>query len=148
MLTLSEDTKLTRVSNAVAAGTTVVNSASVDMSGFDGVAFVVALGAITATAVTSVKVQQSSDDGVADAYADLAGTGIVVADTDDDKLFVVDVAHPTERFLRAVVSRGTANAAVDGILAVQYRPKKTPTTHDAATVGGVETHPAPDEGVA
>ena len=148
MLTISEDTKLTRVSNAVAAGQTVINSASVDMSGFDGVGFAVAFGAITATAVTSVKVQQSGDDGVADAWADLTGTSITVADTDDDKLFVVDVAHPTERYLRAVVSRGTADSVVDGIIAVQYGPKKTPTTHDAATVGGVETHPAPDEGTA
>ena len=48
MIAFGERTKLTRVSNAVAAGTTDINSSSVDMTGFDGVAFVVALGAITA----------------------------------------------------------------------------------------------------
>ena len=86
MLNLGIESKLTRVSNAVAAGTTDINSSSVDMTAHDGVLFVVAFGAITATAVTSIKAQQSSDDGVADAWSDLAGTAVTVADTDDNKL--------------------------------------------------------------
>lgn len=148
MLTFGEETKLTRVSNAVAAGTTDVNSASVDMQGFDAVAFVVAFGTITAGAATSIKVQQSSDDGSADDWTDLEGTGVTVADDDDNQIAVVDVTHPSKRHLRCVVDRGTQNAVVDGIVAVQYRPDSVPTTHDAATVVGVETHATPAEGTA
>ncbi len=147
-MNLTTSSKLTRVSNAVAAGTTAVNSASVDMQGFEACTFLVAFGAITTGAVTSLKVQQSGDDGVADSFADLTGTSITIADTDDNKIVAVEVHNPRERYVRCVVSRGTANAVIDGILAIQTGPKDEPTTHDAATVVGSEIHHAPAEGTA
>jgi hypothetical protein len=110
--------------------------------------FVVAFGAITATAVTSIKLQQSSDDGAGDAFADIAGTAVTVADDDDNKLVYLDIQHQTERYLRVVVDRGTANAVVDGIVAIQYGPANAPVTHDATTVVGGEYHYGPAEGTA
>ena len=71
--------KITRVSNAVAAGTSDINSSSVDMQGYDAVEFVVLFGAIVATAVTSVKAQQSSDWGgpdLNDAQRDYAASDV------------------------------------------------------------------------
>ena len=55
-MNLSKAAKVTRVMNAVAAGTSDQNSSSVDMKGFDACQFVVAFGAITASAVTSIHV--------------------------------------------------------------------------------------------
>ena len=46
---LSRAAKVTRVMNAVAAGTSDQNSSSVDMTGFEGCQFVLMFGAITAT---------------------------------------------------------------------------------------------------
>ena len=146
-MNLSKNTKLTRVSNAVAAGTTDVESAVIDMQNFEGVQFVVAFGTITAGAVTSIKVQQGAQSDLSDA-ADLAGTGVAVADDDDNKIFYLDVYRPRERYVRLVVDRGTQNAVVDGIFAQQYSPRKKPTTHDTTTVGGGETHASPAEGTA
>jgi len=147
-MNLSTHGKVTRVSNAVAAGTTDINGSSVDMTGFDAVTFYFLFGAITATAVTACKAQQSGDDGSADAFADLAGTSISVADDDDNKVVALEITNPRERYVRPVVDRGTANAVLDGIIAVQTRAKAEPVTHDAATVVGSEHHHAPAEGTA
>ena len=147
-LNLGTDSKLKRVMNAVAAGTSDQNSASVDMTGFDNVLFGALFGAITAGAVTSIKAQQSDDDGVADDWTDLAGTAVTVADDDDDKLFWLEVVQPEKRYVRLVVDRGTQNAVIDGVIAIQTNPKHIPTTHDAATVGGGEVHASPAEGTA
>ena len=149
MLNLSKDAKLVRHSAAVAAGATAITpSAGVDCKGFDGCLFIAAFGAIVSGAVTSVKVQQSDDDGVADGFSDLAGTSVTVADDADGKLVYVDVVRPRKRYLKMIVSRGTQNATLDGITAVLYDPKVAPTTHDAATVAGGETHVSPAEGTA
>ncbi len=146
--TLTENFKIQRVSNAVAAGTTDINSSSVDMQGSESVTFVVALGAIVAGAVTSVKAQQSSDDGVADAFADLAGSAITVADDDDNQLVALEIVRPRERYVRCTVDRATQNATVDGIVALLGAPKLAAVTHDTATVVGSEVHASPGEGTA
>lgn len=140
--------KTIRIMNAVAAGTSDQTSSAVDTQGYEGVKFYTAFGAITSGAVTSVKVQQSSDDGSADAYADLAGTSISVADDDDNQVVVHDIYRPRERYLKVVVDRGTQNAVIDGIVAVLYGARKEPTTDDSTTVVGRETHTSPAEGTA
>lgn len=140
--------KTTRILNGVVAGTTVQTSSAVDMSGFDGARFTFLMGAITAGAVTSCKLQQSSDDGSADAYADLAGTSVTVADDDDNQVVVIDVYRPRERYLKAIISRATQNAVIDGILVEQYCGRKQPTTDDATTVVAREIHVSPAEGTA
>lgn len=148
-MNLSKEVKLLRHSNAVAAGTSdITPSAGVDTKEFEGCMFVVEFGEITADAVTSIKVQQSDDNGVADAYSDLAGTAVAVADSADNKVFYVDIYRPRKRYLKLIVDRATQNAVLDSILALLYGPRKLPTTHDSATVGGGETHASPDEGTA
>ena len=149
MQNLNSDVKVTRVMNAVAAGTTDQNSSSVDMAGHDGVRFIALLGALTATQVTRVKAQQSSDDGVADAWADLTGTQTAAMDdADDDQCVVLEVHRPRERYVRLVVERGTANAVIDAVVAEQYGAREKPVTHDTSTVQASETHSSPAKGTA
>ena len=145
---LNQATKIKRVMNAVAAGTTDQNGSSVDMANWEGVMFVATLGTLTAGQVTRMKAQQSSDDGAGDAFADLLGTQTpAMADADDDKVIVLDIYRPRERYVRPVLERGTANAVIDGIIAIQYGPRKKPTTHDT-TVQASESHASPAEGTA
>lgn len=146
MFSLVKDAKVTRVSNAVAAGTTTVNSTGVDMAGFDAVAMVAAVGTLTSTAETTVKLQQSDDDGSSDAYSDLEGTSITVADDDDNQLFVAEALRPTKRYVRCVVTRATANAVIDSIVAIQHAARDTPVEQPATTTG--EVHVSPAEGTA
>lgn len=130
---LLEDVKIVRVSNAQAAGVGAVNGTAVDMQGYDGVLFLVAFGAIVAGAVTSVKAQQGAVSDGSDA-ADLAGTGITVADDQDNKIAALDVYRPTGRYVRPVVSRATQNATIDSITAILYNGRSKPTALDAATM--------------
>lgn len=146
-MNLSKHVKITRVMNAVAAGTTDQNGTVLDMQGFDGVMFIAAFGTLTATQVTSIKAQQGTLSDGSD-MADLAGSAVgPLADTDGNKCLVLDVYRPQERYVRCVVDRGTANAVIDGVDAIQYDTRYKPTTHDA-TVAFAEAHISPDEGTA
>lgn len=139
--------RVDRVMNAVAAGTTDQNSSSVDMqadTAYDEVTFIALFGALTATQVTKIKVQQSSDDSV---WNDLAGSeSAALADADGNKALAVTV-RPQKRYVRCVVDRGTANAVIDGVLAILSKPKKLVVSQSADMVGW-ETHDYPAEGTA
>ena len=135
-----------RAMNAVAVGTSAQNSDIIDTAGFDGVQFIVAHGTIT-DGTPSIKVQQGADSGLSDA-ADLTGTSVAVANTDDNKLCIVDVWRPGERYVRCVVTRGGATGSViDGIVAVLYGAKSKPTSQHA-DVAAQEAHQTPAEGTA
>jgi hypothetical protein len=49
--------------------------------------------------------------------------------------------------VRAVVTRGTANAVIDGVIALQYSSRAKPTTNDT-TVKAAKLLISPDEGAA
>ena len=128
---------------AGAAATTDIDATSVDMSGFEQVTFVVPIGTIVSGAVTSIKAQGSSNNS---SFSDLAGTSQTIADTDADKTFYVNVVKPSYRYVRLVVDRGTQNATVGGIIAIQSNPKTLPVSHGTSVSG--ETHISPAAGTA
>jgi hypothetical protein len=133
-MNLNDKVKVTRVVNATAAGTTDINGTAVDMVGFESVMFVGMLGALTATQVTKIKVQQGSASDGSDG-ADLAGSSTgPLADGDGNKCLMVEIVRPTKRYVRPVVDRGTANAVIDGVIAIQRGATNMPTTHDANIV--------------
>lgn len=144
---LAKHIKLQRVKTAQAAGTSAISSDVVDTAGYEGVLFIIAMGAIVAGAVTSAKAQQGAASDLSDA-ADLEGSSVAIADDADNKLVYLDVANPRERYVRCAVSRATQNATVDSITAILYGPRVLPTTHDAASVAGGEAHVAVAEGTA
>lgn len=146
---LSSDVKITRVMNAVAAGTSAQNSTAVDMAGWDGCLFVASFGTLTATQVTSIKAQQSADSGGSpDDFSDLTGTLVgPLADGDSNKMLCLDVQRPGKRHLRCVVNRGTANAVIDGVIAIQYKGRTLPATQPTS-VAAIERHLTPAEGTA
>lgn len=144
---LAKNTKLIRVENAAAAGTSDLTSDAIDTAGFEGCALFFAFGTITSGAVTSCKVQQSTASDLSGA-ADLEGSAVTVADTDDNKIVMIDIKHPRERYLCGIIDRGTQNAVVDGIWALLYNPRVAPTTHDSTTVVTPELHISPAEGTA
>lgn len=125
---VSSSLEIRRVLNATAAGATPVNCVTIDTQGYDGVCFVASFGALTAGQATSLKAQASNDDAVSDPYADVAGTLTgPLADADGNKTLVLDLFKPIKRFVRLTVNRATANAAIDGVVALLYRAEKTPT---------------------
>ena len=144
-MNLSKYAKVTRVLNAVAAGVTNQNGSVIDMSGFEGVQFIALFGALTATQVTSLKVQQGDLADGSD-MADLEGSAhTALADVDGNKCLVTDLFRPEKRFVRAVVTRGTANAVIDGVIALQYRARVQPVANDS-TVKSTKLLVSPEAG--
>ena len=143
-MNISRGVKFTRVLDAVAAGTSDQNSSSVDMKSYDAVTFCVGFGTITASAVTSIKVQGSDDDS---AWSDLAGTAISVADSDDNKVVLAEINCPQQRYVRVVVDRGTQNSVIDFGVALQSKANAAPVTQSSSVLGS-EFHQAPAAGTA
>lgn len=147
-LSLAKNSQAIRVMNAVAAGTSDQNSSGVNMDNAEAVTFYTAFGTITAGAVTSVKLQQSSDDGSTDDYSDIEGSGVTVADDDDNQVAVNECVRPTKKWVRAVVDRGTQNAVIDGIIAVKTGLRKAPVTTEDTSIIEVNSVVGPAEGTA
>jgi len=134
---LSTSTKVIRVMNAVAAGTTDQNSSWVDMKNAESVRFIALFGTLTASQVTTVKLQGATTSNQSDA-ADLldsdSGTVITttaLADGDSNKIAVIQVFKPKTRYVRCVIDRGTANAVIDGAIAEVVLRNPLPPTKDA-----------------
>lgn len=148
MLNPSKDCMITRVMNAVAAGTDDTQDGTVlDMSGWDGVVFIALFGTLTATAVTDIRAREGDESDLSDA-ADLVGTKVsLTATTHDNLAGILDVYRPLKRYIRVRVTRATANAVIDGIIAIQYRGKKAPVTQ-GSTIAVTELHVSPIAGTA
>lgn len=141
-MNLNKHVKVVKVlAGAGSAGTTLTSDA-VDTQGFEGVMFVGSIA--TANAGNFAKVQQSSDDGSADAYADLEGTKNVPGDDADS--FLIDIFRPRERYLKCLIVRGGTNTATGDVYAILYGPRKKPPTHGSTI--DAETHASPAEGTA
>lgn len=119
--------KTVRCSNAVAAGTTEIDGDWVDTLGFTAVQFEAHFGALTATQVTSFKLQYS-DNGT-DSIGDVTGAASAnLADGDSNKIIQIELHKPTHRYVRGVVVRGTANAVLSSMVAHLYKAGFTPFT--------------------
>jgi len=134
---LHTDVKVTKVMNAVAAGTTDQQSSSVDMVGFTSVSFLASFGALAATAVTSCKIQYSDDDSNWSDYTDVDASDVTKsldADDDGNKGVIISAVDFKHRYARLSIDRGTADAVIDCVFAIQAGAKEKPTTHCATTM--------------
>lgn len=134
-MSLLKNCKITRVANAAAAAQTDVNGSILDMAGFEGVMFVALTGDATATSALALKCEQNTVNS-ASGMAELTGAASFTAGASDadNKALVLDVHKPRERYVRAVLERGTADCVVDGIIAIQYMPRSMPTSQDASVI--------------
>lgn len=128
------------MSAPTAAGTTAVNSASVDMANYEGVLFITRFG--TAASNNTLEAAQSTDDS---SFADLVGTSITSGSSDE--IVWLDIFRPLERYVRVEAARGTSST-LESIVAIRYGPRKQPV--DNTTTGTIvgEAHVSPAEGTA
>jgi len=127
------------------AGTSDINGSTLDMQNHEAVLMLVRMGAITGSAVTSIKAQQGDQSDASD-MSDLLGTDVTIADSDDDEVFGIDLIKPEKRYVRLVVNRATQNAVVAGAEYIQTGARKQPIAQAAGIT--VETHVSPIEGTA
>lgn len=139
---LSEGVLIT-VDGPTTAGTSEVDSTALDMTGYDGVIFIVKIG--TAAANNSAKAQEDTATGMG-TVQDLAGSSTPSSAVATLKTLVIDVQRPVKQFVRCAVLRGTSTT-VDAIVAIQYRARNLPTTQSAIAVALKQLN-APAEGTA
>lgn len=145
MFSLLKDCKITRVENAAAAGQTELKTDVLDMSGYDGVMFVAILGDVTDTSVLTLTAKQntanSDSSPTPTSITGASATFTAGASDADNKLLVVDVVRPTSRYVFASLTRTTANAVVDGIIAIQYRSRSVPVTQGSTVLASALSTP-------
>lgn len=145
---ITEYCQLTKLSDPTTAGTSAVDSGSVDMAangGCDGVLIFTSYG--TAASGNVIKAQQSSDDGVVDDYSDIAGEAVAVSTSDEDQW--LDIQRPGKRYVRIEAARGTSSALGD-IWAVKYKFRNLPVSALNQVTGTIvgEAHASDAEGTA
>lgn len=146
---LTNKIKTTLCKTAVAAGTSDITDATViDMQGYEGCRFIYSFGAITAGAVTSIAVAALATSAPTPETDDMAGTGVTVADSADDTLFIIDIYKPRLRYLRPHVQRATQNAVLNCIIAEQYNHAGLMPIAKSSTVTTQELHVSPAQGTA
>lgn len=136
MTSLLKNVKVTPVAASAAAAQTEVLTSVLDMSGYDGVMFIALLGDVTATSVLTLtaKGNTASSTSSPTPVTQIATAAFTAGASDaDDKALIVDVYDPVLRYVFASLTRTTANAVVNGIIAIQYKAEYKPTTQ-AATV--------------
>lgn len=139
-MNLTKETLIKAVSDPVVAGASIdQNTTILDMSGFDGVAFIVPITDSVATAVATLKAEQNSANSDTGMTAITGATATLTCAVNDDlngQVLIVDVNKPVERYVQGVLTSATANIAYGNVIAVQYNGCKFPEEY-ASTIGDV-----------
>lgn len=136
-MSLLKNVKVSVVAASAAAAQTEVVSSVLDMQGYDGVMFVALLGDVTATSVLTLTAKGNSANSTSTPtpVVQAATSAFTAAASDaDDTALVVDVYDPALRYAFASLTRTTANAVVNGIIAIQYKAEYRPTTQAASVL--------------
>lgn len=135
-MNLLKNVKISEVNAPVAAAdNTDDNSDILDMSGFEGVIFIVPITDSVATGVATLTVEQNSANsgtGMAALSGGAATATCAVNDDLNDTLLIVDVFRPQERYVQGVITSATANIAFGNTIAIQYGARKAPITQPAS----------------
>lgn len=135
------EAKVIRVENSAVAGTSALVTDVIDMRGFSSIAFIAVLGDVTANSVLTLTGSTNDADSTSGATAltDVA-TFTAGASDADNKMLMLDLHQPRERYVFATLTRTAANAVVDGIIAVLYNPTEKPVTPDAGMIASAHVN--------
>lgn len=124
-----QDCKVLLVENNVTAGQATTVGEIIDTAGFEGACFIYKLGTVTDGAAVTLTIYQGTDATVSDVAA-LSGATAIIATTatDGEKLLMVDVKKPRERYLRPTIVTATQNVEIDSAICVLYNPLVLPVS--------------------
>jgi hypothetical protein len=135
-MNLIKNFKIGEVMAPVAAGSSIdSNSDRLDMSGYEGVVFIVPVTDSVTTGVATLKVEQNTADSDSGMAALSGATATVTCASSDDinnTLLIVDVYRPLERYVQGVVTSSAANIAYGNMIAIQYGARELPITEHAS----------------
>lgn len=117
-----------------AAGTGQLNTSIIDTGGtgggYDRVAFIVQLGAVTDASLINVAIQDSADNAATN-MTNIGTAANLNAATSSNTNILVEVMNPQKRYVRCIINRATQNAAVSSVLCLLGGAKNKPVTADA-----------------
>jgi hypothetical protein len=119
---------------SAAAATGTVTSTTVDMKGYDACTFLCKMADVLDTSVLTATVHHSDSSASGFAATDLTCTFTAGASDADDLLLALECTYPTKRYLRFVLTIGTADAALSGVIAIQTMPGQAPVTQSADVI--------------
>lgn len=124
-----------------AANNTDQNSDRIDMSGWDGVCFVVPVTDSVATGVATLTIEQNTADSDSGMAALSGASATATSATNDDlnnELLIVDVYRPRERYVQGVVTSSVANIAFGNMVAILYQGRKSPVSDDSSVLDATQ----------
>jgi hypothetical protein len=141
IVNISNETRVIVAANTTAAGQTAINGRVIDLSSARGVRGLAVFGDVAATSVLTLRYQSGTLADGSD-MADVAGasaTHTATATNADNKAMSLDVVglNPLRRYGRFVLTRTTADAAVQTMLAEVYDLVNTPATGGDVVRGDV-----------
>lgn len=114
------DNVLTTIELPAQSASTVQTGAGVNMVGWDGVRFVINLGAFTGSAVADARVVGSANANFSGAV-NISGAALTqVAAANNANVFVIDVFRPTNLYLRCLVTPAV-NTILLAVTADRYK---------------------------
>jgi hypothetical protein len=144
-MSLASNVKVTQAVPYTAIGTTTIAGTNLDMSGFDGVMFVVGIHTLT-DGTPGVKASSGAASDGSDKQ-DLLGTLTAVGTADE--VSILDLYRPADRYVTPQVVRGgSTGSIITGLIAIQYKAGFKPTTQDATTVSATKLVTSPAYGTA
>ena len=134
---LTKSYKIAEVLAPVGAGSSInSNSDILDMSGWDGVVFVVPITDSATGGVATLTAEgnsANSDTGMtALTGASATATSVTPGDDLNNLLLIVDVYKPLLRYIQGVLTSSVANIAYGNMIAIKYHGRKSPITDDAS----------------
>jgi hypothetical protein len=115
----------------------------IDTANFEGCVFITSIIDSVQGGVATMTVEQNtanSSSGMAALSADAVATATSAASDDlNNKLLIVDVYRPRERYLRVNRTSATQNIAFGDVVAILYGPRKMPITQATAEVADSDT---------
>lgn len=139
---------ITRGKASAVAGTTDQDSTVYDMSGYESVMVIWAVGDATSGSVLELQVfgntaSSTSSPSPVEITADDA-TYTAGASDADNKLFIVDIPrwNPTYRYMFARGLIDTQNCVSDAIIVICYNARTVPVTQDSTVIDSAVLAPA------
>lgn len=141
MLSLLNDCAIDYVEAAATAAQTALTGDVLDMQGYENVCFIAIFGDVTDTSVlTLAAYSHTANSAAGTALTGGSATFTAGASDADSKLLIVDVRRPTKRYVYPYLTRTTANAVVNGILAIRYNGEKLPITQGSSVIASTLVH--------
>jgi hypothetical protein len=120
-LSLTMDTDILLLSTGVAAGQTTQTPTGIETKDGQSATIIAHIGTIASTGVCTVVPQYSIDGG--SNYTDVTADTITYADTDDNKLAIVEftVIPRTVTHVRLKITRATADVTIVNVIGVRRK---------------------------